>query len=205
MRKAISRVTNNNSLSEMKNELEALKKALSEKDYLINSLNEDSLALQVQLEISQGKSAQLAVDNAALNVRVNELEEGYQTKNSELAMLSKLFFKSEENSQRIAAQLKKSHLELDCCKSELSKTKAALDISQTKLKKIESELGLLKKSHSKIKQKLEDELGKLKSQLVKEKESNNLLSTQATVLQDDLNLRFSELAKLSNILEVKDR
>ncbi|MEH4927085.1 hypothetical protein R9R39_00730, partial [Escherichia coli] len=48
MRKAISRVTNNNSLSEMKNELEALKKALSEKDYLINSLNEDSLALQVQ-------------------------------------------------------------------------------------------------------------------------------------------------------------
>lgn len=64
----------------MKNELEALKKALSEKDYLINSLNEDSLALQVQLEISQGKSAQLAVDNAALNVRVNELEEGYQTK-----------------------------------------------------------------------------------------------------------------------------
>ncbi len=32
----------------MKNELEALKKALSEKDYLINSLNEDSLALQVQ-------------------------------------------------------------------------------------------------------------------------------------------------------------
>lgn len=63
----------------------------------------------------------------------------------------------------------------------------------------------MKKSHSKIKQKLEDELGKLKSQLVKEKESNNLLSTQATVLQDDLNLRFSELAKLSNILEVKDR
>lgn len=97
------------------------------------------------------------------------LEEGYQTKNSELAMLSKLFFKSEENSQRIAAQLKKSRLELDCCKSELSKTKTCFESISSKLKKIESELGLLKKSHSKIKQKLEDELGKLKSQLVKRK------------------------------------
>ncbi|MGG2296539.1 coiled-coil domain-containing protein [Aeromonas veronii] len=205
MRKTIPRVTNNNSLHEIKNELAVLKQALVEKDNLLNTVNESSFALQVQLEICQGKSARLTADNVALKARIKGLEQEHQTRNSELATLSKLILKSDETAQQSAAQLKKSHLELDGCKSELSKAKAALDISQTKLKKAESELGLLKQSHSKTKQELENELGKLKSQLVKEKELNHSLSSQLTNLQDNLNVRFSELAKLSNILEVKER
>ena len=51
MRKTIPRVTNNNSLHEIKNELAVLKQALVEKDNLLNTVNESSFALQVQLEI----------------------------------------------------------------------------------------------------------------------------------------------------------
>lgn len=205
MRKTIPRVTNNNSLHEMKNELAILKQALVEKDNLLNTVNESSFALQVQLEICQGKSARLTADNVALKARIKGLEQDHQTRNAELATLSKLILKSDETAQQSAAQLKKSHLELDGCKSELSKTKAALDISQAKLKQAESELALLKQSQSKTKTELGNELNKVKSQLVKEKGINNSLKHNVDELQSSLNIRFSELAKLTNIIELNER
>lgn len=205
MRKTINRAENNTTLNERKHELATLQKALVERDSLLHVLNESSLALQVQLEICQGKSARLTTDNLALKARVKGLEQEHQTRNSELATLSKLILKSDESTQHNAERLKKTNVELDSSKRELIKTKSTLDVSQTKLKNTESELVLLKQSQSKTKLALENELKQVKSQLVKEKELNNSLSRKLNDLQENLNVRFSELAKLTNIMEVNER
>lgn len=201
----MTRTINNSSLHEMKSELAKLQTALVERDTILNSLSESSLALQVQLEICQGKSARLMTDNLALKSRVKELEQEHLTRNTELATLSKLILKSDESCQHSAEQLKKTNVELESSKKDLLKTKAALDISQTKIKSTESELSLVKQSQSKTKLALENELNKVKSQLLKEKELNRSLTNKFNDLQENLNIRFSELAKLTNIMELNER
>ncbi|MGL6506246.1 hypothetical protein ACSZOC_09345 [Aeromonas hydrophila] len=74
-----------------------------------------------------------------------------------------------------------------------------------KLKNSESELSLLKQSQNKIKFDLEKELKTVTSLLAKEKKLTSSLSHQLNELQENLNIRFSELAKLTNIIEINER
>ncbi|MGL6506245.1 hypothetical protein ACSZOC_09340 [Aeromonas hydrophila] len=124
MRKTIARATGNSSINEMKSELASLQKALVERDSQINALNESSLTLQVQLEICQGKSARLSTDNLALKTRIKGLEQEHQTRNTELAMLSKLVLQSDEVAQHSTKKLEKTNIELMIAKKNLEKPRS---------------------------------------------------------------------------------
>ena len=52
---------------------------------------------------------------------------------------------------------------------------------------------------------IEEQLNKIKSQLVQEMKVNTSLANKVNELEDSLHARFSELAKLTNMLEVSDR
>lgn len=85
------------------------------------------------------------------------------------------------------------------------KVKADLEASNKKLKNTELDFHSFKESQGKFQKSLEAELIKVKAQLVQEKENSKSANNRLNETQDNLNARFSELAKLTNMIEVYER
>lgn len=205
MRKKMNRVFSQSSPDALKKRVSELQENLLTKEALLDSVSEGSLALQVQLEIYQGKSAQLTSDNLFLKEKIKALEQAHVIKDSELAALGKLVLKSEETSVERSDQLKKVNATLENTKKELLKAKADLEASNKKLKNTELDFHSFKESQGKSQKSLEAELIKVKAQLVQEKENSKSTNNRLNETQDNLNARFSELAKLTNMIEVYER
>lgn len=184
--------------------IEELNTKIKEKESQLEYTSNNNIGLQIQLEISNNKNLQLNTTCKELSEKLENIESEIHKYIEELAQLGLITVQANEKNAQAEEKIHEFAIEIDKLSKNnhelLNKIKLNEDYTNSIISKANSNEESLKSRVSS----LEESLLKSEHAATNLREQNRRLEKKQHELQSSLNERFSELAKMTGILELSE-